>query len=130
MPVSNRQHRRDESSREAARHEAAMTTERIRDLNDEARRYMTNGVLFVSPGIAALPSREQAAIIGRVRLFEDFTPENDPHGEHDFGAFAHKGQRIFWKVDCYDRDLDGGSPEPMNPVVTRRVVTVMLAREY
>lgn len=105
-------------------------TARIRDLNDEARRYMTNGVLFVTPGIAALRPDEQADIIERVRRFEDFTPENDPHGEHDFGAFERRGRRIFWKVDCYDRTLEAGSPEPMNPVVTRRVITVMLAEEY
>jgi len=28
-----------------------------------------------------------------------FTLENDLHGEHDFGAFEHDGERIFSKID-------------------------------
>jgi hypothetical protein len=32
--------------------------------------------------------------------------DNDPHGEHDFGAFEHEGQRIFWKIDYYAPDMD------------------------
>ena len=105
-------------------------TRRIRDLNDEARRYLTNGTMFLTHGVAALPTDDQAEIIDRVCLFEDFKPENDPHGEHDFGAFEHKGQRIFWKIDYYDPTLREGSPAPENVAVTRRVITVMLAEEY
>ena len=105
-------------------------TRRIRDLNDEARRYLTNGAMFLTHGVAALPTDDQAAIIDRVCLFEDFTPENDPHGEHDFGAFEYKRWKIFWKIDYYDPTLREGSPAPENIAVTRRVITVMLAEEY
>jgi hypothetical protein len=62
--------------------------------------------------------------------FSDFTPDNDPHGEHDFGSFEHAGKSIFWKIDCYDRDLNFGSPNPADPNVTARVLTVLLAEEY
>jgi hypothetical protein len=105
-------------------------TQRIRLLNDEARRHLVNGTSFLSRGVAALPSADQAAIVDRVRTFEDFAESNDPHGEHDFGTFEHNGQTIFWKIDCYDRDLRYGSPDPADPAVTRRVLTVMLAEEY
>ena len=57
-------------------------------------------------------------------------PTNDPYGDADFGAFEHNGSRIFWKVDAYDRDLRYGSPDPADPRVTRRVLTIMLAGEY
>ncbi|WP_254913113.1 DUF3768 domain-containing protein [Novosphingobium sp. B 225] len=33
-------------------------------------------------------------------------------------------------MDAYDRDLRFGSPDPDNPAVTRRVLTIMLASEY
>jgi hypothetical protein len=39
----------------------------------------------------------------KVETFGSFTPDNDPHGEHDFGAFEHAGHKIFWKIDYYDR---------------------------
>jgi len=40
-------------------------------------------------------------IAEKVIAFDSFTADNDPHGEHDFGAFEHDGQKIFWKIDCY-----------------------------
>jgi hypothetical protein len=104
--------------------------QRIRQLNDETRMHLTDGVIFVTRGIAALPSNDQAAILERVRTFDDFDPENDPYGEHDFGAFDHNGDRIFWKIDSYDGQLRYGSPDPADPRMTKRILTIMLASEY
>ena len=105
-------------------------TERIRELNDATRRFFTDGRVFVTSGVAALPPEAQAAILERVRTFADFTPDNDPYGEHDFGSFEHGAQTIFWKIDCYDREMNFGSPDPADPSVTTRVLTIMLAEEY
>ncbi len=63
-------------------------------------------------------------------MFDSFTEDNDPHGEHDFGAFEHAGQRIFWKIDYYAPDMEHGSENPADPQQTVRVLTIMLAREY
>ncbi len=103
---------------------------RIAELNDVVRRWNTEGTIFVTAGIAAMPFDDQAAILERVREFDGFTPDNDPYGEHDFGRFDYKGQTIFWKIDCYDRELKWGSPNPADPTVTRRVLTILLAEEY
>ena len=92
--------------------------------------YLTDGKMLLTRGVCALPVDDQAAILERVRNFDDFTPANDPWGEHDFGAFEHNGHRIFWKVDAYDRDERFGSPDPADPRVTKRVLTIMLAGEY
>lgn len=111
--------------------DADRTLERIRDLNDEARWYLPDGRVVISQGIAALAAEEQAAILERVRTFDEFTSQNDPYGEHDFGSFEHAGHSVFWKIDCYDRDGEEyGSPDPSNPSLTTRVLTVMLAGEY
>ena len=93
-------------------------------------RFLTDGQVFVTRGVAALPVDDQAAILERVRTYDDFAPANDPYGEHDFGAFEYNGRHIFWKLDAYDRDLQYGSPDPADPRVTRRVLTIMLAGEY
>jgi hypothetical protein len=57
-------------------------------------------------------------------------PHNDPHGEHDFGAIDEDGVRFFWKIDTYDRDMSAHSPDPTDPKVTTRVLTIMPAEEY
>ena len=92
--------------------------------------HFTDGLFYATPGIAALPADDQAAILRRVFEFDDFDAENDPYGEHDFGAFDHKGDRIFWKIDYYDLRMQYGSPDPSDPRVTKRVLTIMLASEY
>jgi hypothetical protein len=63
-------------------------------------------------------------------VFDDFCQANDPYEEHDFGAFEAEGHTIFFKIDYFDIDLACHSPDPANPAVTERVLTIMLAEEY
>jgi hypothetical protein len=101
----------------------------IAELNDMFR---TNpfGDLYLTRSISSMPTSVQAEIIGRVRTFDTFSPDYDRYGEHDFGSFEYSGQTIFWKIDCYDTKLKLGSPDPANPALTRRVLTILLAEEY
>src|SRR3546814_15647508 len=39
----------------------------------------------ITQGIAALDENTQSDILKMIEGFEDFTPDNDPHGEHDAG---------------------------------------------
>ena len=104
---------------------------KIACLNDHCRAAMgVAGRLFQTEGINALPAAEQSAIRQRVETFTDFTTDNDPHGERDFGAFKHNGTRIFWKIDYYAPDMQHGSDNPADPTQTVRVLTIMLASEY
>ena len=106
-------------------------TQKIRELNDRFRRSLGGaGKRLMTAGIVALPLRDQAAILKRVLEFEDFNEGNDPHGEHDFGAFDYERLRIFWKIDYYDQAVDLESDEPPGPEDLVRVLTVMLAEEY
>ena len=104
---------------------------RIAELNDLARTTMGIGCrLIQTAGINALAPAVQSTIREQVETFNAFTKHNDPHGEHDFGSFEVAGQRVFWKFDYYDRDLQYGSEDPADPSQTRRVLTIMLAEEY
>ena len=106
-------------------------TVKIAALNDLCRRAMgIAGRVVQTSGIAALPPKDQSAIREKVETFNVFTPDNDPYGERDFGAFEHNGQRIFWKIDYYDTTLSKGSEDPSDPRQTVRVLTIMLASEY
>jgi len=106
------------------------TTQRIATLNDLARTAM--GVcsrLMQTPGINA--RTDQSAIREKVETFNAFTEDNNPYGERDFGSFEQPdGERIFWKIDYYTPDLEGGSEDPSDPHQTTRVLTIMLASEY
>jgi hypothetical protein len=107
------------------------TTSKIAELNDLCRKAMgVAGKLFQTSGIDALPLADQSAIREKVETFNTFTPDNDPHGERDFGAFEHNGERIFWKIDYYAPDMEHGSEDPADPRQTVRVLTIMLASEY
>ena len=80
-------------------------TARIRALNDELRQNFAGGVAVMTPGIAALGAAAVARIVKTVAVFDDFCHANDPHQEHDFGAFDADGQRVFFKIDYFDESL-------------------------
>lgn len=105
---------------------------RIRELNDRLRSmpFAPQGQLLLTSGVADMPEGDIAAILRLVTTFDAFAPDNDPHGEHDFGAFTYRQTRYFWKIDYYDRDRSHASSDPADPAVTSRVLTVMRADEY
>jgi hypothetical protein len=103
----------------------------IRRLNDQFRVHgIGRGSLMHTDGVHDRGPAFVLAAISAVRAFSDFGPNNDPYGEHDFGAFDIEGERLFFKLDYYNLTLDGGSPDPADPAVTHRVLTIMLASEY
>jgi hypothetical protein len=105
-------------------------TARIRDLNDAFRTTLAEGKCVVSAGVSELGIPFATAAAAAARAFQEFTPDNDPDGEHDFGAFTIEEQRLVWKIDYYDLTLRYGSRDPSNPAETKRVLTIMLAEEY
>jgi hypothetical protein len=105
-------------------------TDHIRALNDDLRRNLSAGTAVITPGIAALGEEAVARIVKTIAVYDDFCHANDPHDEHDFGAFDADGDRVFFKIDYYDTDLTYGPPDPSDSAVTRRVITIMLADEY
>ena len=109
---------------------APTKAERIRILNDSFRRTFLGGRVVVTQGVDALPMDTKARVIGAVQSFSDFTPDNDPHKEHDFGNFETAGEKFFWKIDYYDKSMECGSDDASDPSKTTRVLTLMLAEEY
>jgi hypothetical protein len=105
-------------------------TATIRRLNDELRRSLQTGIAVITPGVAALGREAVQQIFRTVSIYDDFCHANDPYGEHDFGNFEADGHRIFFKIDYFDKALNAHSPDPADPAVTERVITIMLAEEY
>lgn len=104
--------------------------ERIRILNDQLRTQGLGGSIMITQGIQSLSPDTLAKVMPTIRQFNSFSEDNDPYGEHDCAAIEVDGQRIFWKIDYYDKSMRGGSSDPADPKITERVMTVMLAEEY
>ena len=105
-------------------------TARIRELNDAFRSTLRGGRVMLTSGFNALPDMVKSQAIERIKTFTEFDPGNDPYQEHDFVSLEIEGQRIFAKIDYYDRDLRFGTDDPSDPACTTRVMTIMLAHEY
>jgi hypothetical protein len=92
----------------------ASTVDRIRALNDAFRRTFIGGAVMITTGVEAMPAEQRKSLLQKVRAFDAFTDDNDPHREHDFGAVDEGGVRYFWKIDCYERATEFGSPDPVS----------------
>ncbi|MGA8613878.1 MAG: DUF3768 domain-containing protein [Xanthobacteraceae bacterium] len=99
----------------------------IRTLNDNFRSTFVGGRVLMTQGVGALPIATKARVILAVQGFDEFSADNDPHREHDFGSFEVEGETYFWKIDLYEEpDVKDANGEP----VVNRVLTIMLAEEY
>ena len=102
----------------------------IRRLNDLLRTSGAGGRIVTTAGVDQLSIGEIALIVSAVARFDDFNKDNDPHGEHDCASLRAAGHAVIWKIDYHVVDLQHHSPNPADPSVTRRVLTIMLAEEY
>ncbi len=103
---------------------------KVTALNDAFRKTFSGGKVFLTAGVSALPIDVCALALLKVALFKDFDEDNDPWGEHDFGAFKLEERTFFWKIDYYDKAMKFGSEDRADPEKTTRVLTLMLADEY
>jgi hypothetical protein len=103
---------------------------RIAALNDDARRTFVGCRVVITRGIDGLGGPAIVEILLKVQKFDQFTADNDPFEERDFGKICYMGNDIFWKIDYFDLDYSMHSPDPSDPTVTARVLTIMLAEEY
>lgn len=115
------------------------TSQLVQELNDRFRlsvldaRFETEppGQALMTQGVTALSGDDRLRALAAVHGFEDFTDDNDPYGEHDFGSFELGGEKLFWKIDVYaDATCRAGADAPHDPAKSYRVLTIMLASEY
>ncbi len=101
---------------------------KVAQLNDRFRRRQEgHGDIVVTPGIRDQGSAFVAKALASVQAYDDFPAE---HPCHDFGIVSVDAIRIGFKIDAYDRDVIFGSPNPADPMVTHRVMTVFTPLEW
>jgi hypothetical protein len=111
-------------------HTAANHTKRIRELNDALRETFDGGKVVMTRGVIALGAEVIHALTEALQSYDNFNANNDPYGEHDFGVITIDVNDLVFKIDYYNLDLSAHSPDPADPAVTTRVLTIMLADEY
>ncbi|TYL99214.1 DUF3768 domain-containing protein [Bradyrhizobium rifense] len=104
--------------------------EKTRVLNDELRKHLLGGGAVITAGIAELGPNVVERLLLTLAVYDDFHHANDPYEQHDFGVFEFEGTRVAFKIDYYDKSLTFHSPNPADPSVTERIITIMRADEY
>ena len=105
-------------------------TTRIRELNDAFRKSFVGGKVLVTQGVDGLSDGDKMVLLAKVRAFDDFNRENDPHHQHDFVRVEHDGTTYYGKIDYYAKNMESGSEDPTDPFQTVRVLTILRADEY
>jgi len=138
--------RRLEMAACASQTEQSNPTERVSALNALARlgklanaRYVftANLLATLTEDVLDPVAKRIATAAAQQRLITaireaDFTPDNDPYGEHDFGSFMLNETKVLWKIDVYENDgsFSYGAEHPEDPVTSFRLVTFMLPQDY
>ena len=69
-------------------------TDRIRKLNDIHRTHIPDTETVITWGIRRLTNGNLRELYNLVRNFKDFTDDNDPHHEHDFGSLTYQWEDV------------------------------------
>lgn len=108
---------------------------KVREINDAFRKgerpelgriVITSGALHAA---AAWPLGP-VALYEEVKKYDNFTEDNDPWGEHDYGTFQFAGEQFFFKLDYFDLNYEYGAEDPADETKSRRVLTIALLSEY
>ena len=104
---------------------------RIAELNDQFRKNPhIHGKLVMTAAVAAKGPYFALKCIAAIR-HAVFEKGNDPYGERDFCTIEVDGEKLFFKIDCYDKhDQNYGSEDPADPIKTLRVGTIMFPSDY
>lgn len=105
-------------------------SEQIARLNDQLRMGHGKGKIVVTKAVHALTGFDTDVLMAALANYEGFDPDNDPHGERDFGDLTLFGADLLFKIDYYDNAMEFGSDNPANMELTTRVLTVMRADEW
>ncbi len=100
------------------------------------RGFPRRGRIVFAGGLAQEDRSKQIAAAQAATLDNNFTSENDPHGEHDFGAVTVPGSssfkefKIFWKIDYYSSsEMEDGADDP-SALQAYRVLSIFYPDDY
>ena len=107
--------------------EKNLKLKKIAKLNDLFRTTFNGGEIVITQNINQLTTSDKLKLFKEIQNYSILILDNDPYGEHDFGAISFKDQIYIWRIDYYDSKLKYGSNDPSDPKKTTRVLTIMQA---
>lgn len=107
---------------------------KVAELNDQFRKTFIGGRVTITDGVDALSDDDREQLFNLVKNFDTFTEDNDPYGEHDFGAITFKNEMYFFKIDYYDLDYLCLSPDisalsPKNTPLADKAYTIICKKK-
>ena len=118
---------------------AAERTKTIAEHNDRFRTtwaadFTISGQIVMTQAVAALCPAWMVRMMQAIQHFDDFTEDNDPYGDHSFGAveitIGDDTKTIWFKIDLYDLNLEYGAEDPTDLDQTKRVMTILFPSDY
>lgn len=109
----------------------ASRSDTIGRLNDRCRQGYdrTARIVVTRTCLGALADDTLAAqAVAQATLLQAIRRHRFADGDQvrDRGDFLVAGVRVYFTIDCYDRNLEYGSEDPADASVTCRVLTIML----
>jgi hypothetical protein len=106
-----------------------VSKELIAKKNDEIRSRLPHmegpGKLYLTPAVDGLSQERLLQLFEKIKHFKDFTPDNDPYGEHDAGVVFVEGDEYYWKFDYVNGDdMESYKEDGV------RILTIMRLSEY
>jgi hypothetical protein len=93
---------------------------RIIELNDRLRTSFRGGRVQMTPSVYQLDSRLRGRVLSVLARYNKFSADS----EHDCGTFIFAGFAFEWRIEYRGADGTGVSPDPADPALTYRVLTL------
>jgi hypothetical protein len=89
-------------------------------LNDRLRTTFKGGRVQMTPSVYELDDRLRGRALSVLARYDSFHPDS----EHDCGTFIFAGYSFEWRIEYRSQDGTGMSPDPADPDMTLRVLTL------
>ena len=94
-------------------------------LNDQLRTTFSGGRVQMTPGVYQLDARLRGRALAVMARYNKFATDSD----HDWGVFIFAGFSFEWHIEYRGKDGIGTSPDPADPDLTSRVLTLYVVTD-
>jgi Protein of unknown function (DUF3768) len=98
---------------------------KIIELNDQLRTTFKGGRVQMTPGVYDLDAQLHGRAVYVMSKYSKF----DDSSEHDWGVFIFAGYSFEWRIEYRGKDGTGVSPDPADPEMTFRVLTLYVLQD-